>query len=875
MWPLWDDKSENHNNVSRSKYNVVLSTDESEKPFVETLECDYQRDCIPLYKNLEAEKFDEVLKFLDTGYWSGCFFADPVPPAAQARTWITRFDESGKDKKVVWSQLTLHLAIVIQAPLTIIKRLVELYPQSVRCTDDQRMLPLHLALRHGGNFEVVALLLKQFPEAVNVRGGKGDGRLPVEYALRGPNKALGDILETFVERSKAKATKTAAKNHAKELEILQAKLQAKEYELSNVKTRLDVLDEEKDAMERELAEKRNELKQSMESLEEMKRKEEEMTKKEEEKLATAAAAKKELEDQKDREAAAAEVESTKSHVSTATSVEEERPEVLNKHINALEEHQSVLLKRIEEIERKVEANKTESKVRAEESGLLEELGSMLDLSIQELRERVNTMPSSTKDEDEDGNNKGKSEHEKSKDEAEAAEEEETEEQFETEEDTSDEYQSDIMKRIDEMEQMVEMKRSESKAFEEENDDIVDQIGSSELEKIGSELDASVQELKQRVQAAASTQSNDEVVAKEENEETAELIHQTTTTDSETPSQRDVEAVHSAKSQESREAADAPLEEQTSADVELSPSEESYNSKNSKNGKTSGGRRGKASIQVLMRRVREVTRKIKSKGSSQLPLNALPETEEVDEEEEQREHQQQQPPKAEESKVEEVKKEESEEKLPEMQMDALGEEPLDAQDEVEEQSPEPVQEEVEEEAPEEQQIEVGTSEDAPVPLSAAETTSDIRDDMETDGANNTEDTANPNGRADDEEEVESVLLAEVRVGPEVEGSGHAEDLEVVVADNTFNDGGGKGGSSAYSTYGQSADYSVAETDASALSEIQSLKSEVERLRLELKSKYSKQQARQLKKTKNMKDHLRSKFPFLRGKRDTPLSYAPTI
>ena len=394
MWPFWDEKAETYD-VTKSKENET--TTNVEKTLSETLECDYQRDCIPLYKHLEGERFDEAYTFLTTGYWPGCIFSDPIAPELQARTWITRFDESEHDKQVVWSQLALHLAIVVEAPISIVKKLVEFYPQSVRCTDDQRMLPLHLALRHGGNFEVVAFLLKQFPEAVNVRGGKGEGRLPVEYAQRGPNKALGDILETFVEKSKAKATKTAAKNHAKELEILQAKLQAKEYELSNVKNRLNTLDDEKDSLERELYEKRKELKESMESMERLSA----LKQKEEIEGAVNAEEKEEALTQSASFIEGRKGETAEDAPKPPKKESKKKPEaalrgtggLITKHINALEEHQTGLRKRIEEIERKVQENKTESKVTEEEGGLLEELGSVLDQSIQQLRERVNTVPS--------------------------------------------------------------------------------------------------------------------------------------------------------------------------------------------------------------------------------------------------------------------------------------------------------------------------------------------------------------------------------------------------------------------------------------------------------------------------------------------------
>jgi hypothetical protein len=113
----------------------------------ESLECCYEK-CTPLFRRIEQANWGDVMCFLDTGYWPGGFFKDPLSPAEQARTWVYRFqdkeDDEGK-KRLRWSQLPLHLALVVKAPFLIIQRLLEIYPESVRCTDDQKMLPLHLA----------------------------------------------------------------------------------------------------------------------------------------------------------------------------------------------------------------------------------------------------------------------------------------------------------------------------------------------------------------------------------------------------------------------------------------------------------------------------------------------------------------------------------------------------------------------------------------------------------------------------------------------------------------------------------------------------------------------------------------------------------
>lgn len=222
---------------------------ESKENLDGALECDYETDCSPLYKNIEEENWPAIAKFLETGYWPGSFFADAIPPSDQVRTWVTRFDV--RTKEIRWSQLPLHLAIVVNAPYEVIGTLIELFPQAVRCTDDQHMLPLHLAMRHGSSDNVVDLLLAAFPEGVNAKG-KND-RTPIDCAIRGPNKVRGRILGTFVERAKAKATKSITNNYTREIASIQAQLDEKEKELGDVKSKLESLDNSKVSLQMELS----------------------------------------------------------------------------------------------------------------------------------------------------------------------------------------------------------------------------------------------------------------------------------------------------------------------------------------------------------------------------------------------------------------------------------------------------------------------------------------------------------------------------------------------------------------------------------------------------------------------------------------------
>lgn len=201
------------------------------------LERNYEEDCPSLYEALEAATteadFDRILKYLETGRWEGLLFSsEGSSPIDQTKTWVTRFDINDSNK-VMWSQLPLHLAIVCNAPLSIVKALVKLNPQALRCTDDQHMLPLHLALRQGASDEVVAFLALEFPEAVNAKGK--NGRTAVECSQRAKHKERGMILEVFVERTKSKMCAAVYNEKA----VFQATIDSQSKEIKTIKSQLE------------------------------------------------------------------------------------------------------------------------------------------------------------------------------------------------------------------------------------------------------------------------------------------------------------------------------------------------------------------------------------------------------------------------------------------------------------------------------------------------------------------------------------------------------------------------------------------------------------------------------------------------------------
>lgn len=172
------------------------------------LECDYDTTCTKLYKMIEGKKWDEILYFLESSKWyfdttvftSMFFGSGPDPRFVESRTWVTALDEMGS---VRWCQLPLHAAITFHAPFEVIKKLVEIYPESIRCADDQDMLPLHYAFRFGSEDKVLAYILEEFPAATKKRALRE--RLPLDMAHYSTKPERGLIIDCYVETALADA----------------------------------------------------------------------------------------------------------------------------------------------------------------------------------------------------------------------------------------------------------------------------------------------------------------------------------------------------------------------------------------------------------------------------------------------------------------------------------------------------------------------------------------------------------------------------------------------------------------------------------------------------------------------------------------------
>ncbi|OEU22226.1 hypothetical protein FRACYDRAFT_232380 [Fragilariopsis cylindrus CCMP1102] len=191
------------------------------------LECDYDSDqCTKLYKLIEAKQWEEILYFLENGRWyfdttmftSLIFGKGPDPRFIESRTWVTALDEMGS---VRWCQLPLHAAITFQAPFSVITKLVEAYPESIRCADDQDMLPLHYSFRFASEDCIIAYLLEEFPQAI-IKKALRD-RLPLDMAQYSSKPERGVIIERFVEMSVLDAKAEWNDEHKKALASIKKK----------------------------------------------------------------------------------------------------------------------------------------------------------------------------------------------------------------------------------------------------------------------------------------------------------------------------------------------------------------------------------------------------------------------------------------------------------------------------------------------------------------------------------------------------------------------------------------------------------------------------------------------------------------------------
>jgi hypothetical protein len=143
------------------------------------LEVDFDRNVTDLYDSISQSNWDAAL-------------ASVRKSPMEARTWVVRYTPEGE---VMWRFLPLHSACARQPPISIIRALLEAYPQGSKSTDDQGMHALHYACGNQASADVIRALLLSNKEA-SMSPCEPNGMLPLHYACQwGPSSIrVFDIL---------------------------------------------------------------------------------------------------------------------------------------------------------------------------------------------------------------------------------------------------------------------------------------------------------------------------------------------------------------------------------------------------------------------------------------------------------------------------------------------------------------------------------------------------------------------------------------------------------------------------------------------------------------------------------------------------------
>lgn len=200
-----------------------------------------------LFSAIESKKWENVLIFLETGLvpgYSYCGLGGGLDPGLEnalesrleVQTWINRKNWWGETTS---RSLPIHAAVELQAPIRIIHKLIERYPEGARSQDLHGNLPLHLAFKHGSSDSIVIFLLKAFPEAVDVQN-KG-GRHPKDYA----SADTAAIIQLCVEQTK-KSAKIEEEKLSSALESEKARLTEILGQLKAIRGETDLLRQKKE-----------------------------------------------------------------------------------------------------------------------------------------------------------------------------------------------------------------------------------------------------------------------------------------------------------------------------------------------------------------------------------------------------------------------------------------------------------------------------------------------------------------------------------------------------------------------------------------------------------------------------------------------------
>ena len=134
-----------------------------------------------LFVAIHDRRWDNAIELLE---------GDP----SRAREWSTKIAYDGE---VSWTRLPIHQACIQNAPKCLVQALLVAFPASAAATDVNKRLPLHYASVHGADCEVIELLVKSCPGAVDVIDDYG--KTPSKCILSSATFASKEELNKKVE----------------------------------------------------------------------------------------------------------------------------------------------------------------------------------------------------------------------------------------------------------------------------------------------------------------------------------------------------------------------------------------------------------------------------------------------------------------------------------------------------------------------------------------------------------------------------------------------------------------------------------------------------------------------------------------------------
>jgi len=149
----------------------------------------------PIFTAIENQQWSNVLSILRN-----------KTNRNQLNIWIVKKTSSGD---IEWRKSSLHSALLCQAPLDVVKLIIELSPQLASLSDNEGNLPIHIAFKIDARDEILYQLLVAYPLGTNAKNI--DGLNPLQCGIyKDPNNYRWKVIGTYTAMMKNMKKKETA-----------------------------------------------------------------------------------------------------------------------------------------------------------------------------------------------------------------------------------------------------------------------------------------------------------------------------------------------------------------------------------------------------------------------------------------------------------------------------------------------------------------------------------------------------------------------------------------------------------------------------------------------------------------------------------------